>query len=397
MWQMGKTSTLFEARCSQPGAKMNKGSLMSLGALTVCAMLIVSANAQSLTSAPRPSAEIESLTKALTGEWSLSVKFEPNSATPNGLINTGEEIWRPGPGGFTLLEEEHLRMSEGNLFLLGVVWWNTTTNSFHGMECQNLLPYTCDVKGAQNDITMNWDGKRFVIDEIETSRSGKKSIWHEVWSDITPTSFAQIGEYGDPGGPRKRLFTINATRAATTHSENHIPGRRNHAVSNGADPAPQLQSLESALRGEWTTTYTFAPGGMSQGGGTGTGKEAWRTGPGGYVLIEEENVREPGNEMFLLALQWWDGTTKTLRGMLCNNSGPAACDLNTYSNSSLKWDGKQLTIDMGFLQGAKEMTWHEVWSGITATSFTQTGEIGELGGPLRAAVTIHGTKSSDTQ
>jgi len=33
-----------------------------------------------------------------------------------------------------------------------------------------------------------------------------------------------------------------------------------------------------------------------------------------------------------------------------------------------------------------------VWSGITATSFTQTGEMGEVGGPLKLAVTIHGTK-----
>ena len=81
-----------------------------------------------------------------------------------------------------------------------------------------------------------------------------------------------------------------------------------------------------------------------------------------------------------------------LRGMLCNNSGPAACDFDTYSNSSLKWDGKQFTIDLGFPQNGKSRTWHAVWSGITATSFTQTGEMGEVGGPLKRAVTIHETK-----
>ena len=168
---------------------MKNVSLISLGLLTICAMFTVGANAQSLTSAPKPSPEIVQLTKSLEGEWSLSVQFEPNSSAPNGLVNTGEETWRPGPGGFTLLEEEHLRTPEGDLSLLGIVWWYSADKSFHGMECQNLLPYTCDVKGAQNDITMNWDGKQFVIDEVETSTSGKKSIWHEVWSDITPTSF----------------------------------------------------------------------------------------------------------------------------------------------------------------------------------------------------------------
>jgi hypothetical protein len=370
--------------------KVFRAALISLDLLIVYGISVATLRAQSLTSAPHPSPEIESLTKALTGEWSLSVKFEPSGSTPNGPINTGEETWRPGPGGFTLLEEEHLRMPEGDLFLLGIVWWNTATKSLHGMECQNLLPYTCDVKGAQSDITMNWDGKQFVIDEMETSKSGKKSVWHEVWSEITPNSFTQTGEYGDPGGLRKRLFTIHATRVTATENKHKIHG--DHLASSAADPAPELQSLANALKGNWSTTYEFAPGGISAAEGTGTGEENWRTGPGGYVLMEEEHVRAPSEEMFLVAFHWWDKTTNKLRGMLCNNSGPAACDFNTYSNSSLNWDGKQLVIDMEFPQNGKKMTWHEVWSGITVSSFTQTGEMGEVGGPLKRAVTINGTK-----
>lgn len=381
-------------------SKALRNALVSLCLLGGCGLrpFCGSASGQSLTAAPQPASELQSLTKALSGEWSLSVKFEPTSSAPNGLIKTGEETWRPGPGGFTLIEEEHLRMPEGNLFLLGVVWWNTANKAFGGMDCQNLMPYTCDVKAAQTDIKMNWDGKQFVIDEVETSPAGKKSMWHEVWSDITPTSFVQTGEYGDPGGPRKRLFTIQATKVTAASSKVEIHGANSdvHPSSNAADPAPQLQSLESALQGEWATTYTFAPGGMSPSGGTGTGEEAWRIGPGGYVLMEEEHVHAPFGEMFLIAFHWWDNTTKTLRGMLCNNSGPAACDFNTYSNSSLNWDGKQLTIDMGFPQGDKKMTWHEVWSGITPTSFTQIGEMGEVGGPLKAVLTVHGTKGGDS-
>ena len=368
----------------------SRATLVPLGLLTVCAMLIFagSVSAQSLTSAPQPSSELQSLTKALSGNWSLSVKFEPTQSAPNGVVNTGEETWRPGPGGFTLLEEEHLRMPEGDLFLLGVLWWNTADKVFHGMECQNLLPYTCDIKGAQNDITMNWDGKQFVIDEVETSKTGKKSLWHEVWSEITPNSFTQTGEYGDPGGPRKRLFTIHATRAMNDQIKN------DSSQSHDSGPAPELQSLAKALKGNWSTTYEFPPGGTSPAGGSGTGEENWKIGPGGYVLIEEEHVRAPSQEMFLIAFHWWDKTTNTLRGMLCNNSGPAACDFNTYSNSSLNWDGKQLTIDLNFPQGGKKMTWHEVWSGISGTSFTQTGEMGEVGGPLKRAITVHGIKSA---
>ena len=157
-----------------------------------------------------------------------------------------------------------------------------------------------------------------------------------------------------------------------------------------------MQSLTKALAGKWTTTYEFEPGGMSAAGGTGTGEEVWRSGPGGYVLMEEEHVRAPFGELFIFALKWWDKSTNSLRGMLCNNSGPAACNVDSYFNSSLKWDGTQLTVDMQFPQNGKKMLWHEVWSGITATSFTQTGDMGEVGGPLKRAVTIHGSKSADS-
>jgi hypothetical protein len=205
--------------------KVFRSALISLGLLTVYGVSTPTAKAQSLTSAPQPSPEIASLTKALTGEWSLSVKFEPSTLAPKGLVNTGEESWHPGPGGFTLLEEEHLRMPEGEVFLLGIVWWNTATKSLHGMECQNLLPYTCDVKGAQTEITMNWDGKQLIIDEMETSKSGKKSVWHEVWSDITPNSFSQTGEYGDPGGPERGCsrFTLRELRVTRSRTINHSP------------------------------------------------------------------------------------------------------------------------------------------------------------------------------
>lgn len=160
--------------------------------------------------ATQSSAELQDLIKALSGRWSLNVTG-PNPSMPNGFAGAGEETWRPGPGGFTLLEEEHLRRSKGDLFLLGVLWWDSQTKRFRGMECQNLLPYTCDVKGSLTDIKMTWDGKQFIIEEQET-HDGRKSVWHEVWSDITATSFTQTGESEEPGGARKRLFTIHATR-----------------------------------------------------------------------------------------------------------------------------------------------------------------------------------------
>jgi hypothetical protein len=161
-------------------------------------------------------------------------------------------------------------------------------------------------------------------------------------------------------------------------------------------PSPEVLSLTKAIEGRWTTFYKFAPSDTMPNGGEGDGEEVWRAGPGGFTLMEEERIHVEDRDEFIFALHWWDKSTKSLRGMLCNNSGPAACNVDSYFNSSLKWDGKQLTIDMQFPQNGKKMLWHEVWSDITATSFTQTGDIGEVGGPLKRAVTIHGTKVTET-
>jgi len=58
----------------------------------------------------------------------------------------------------------------------------------------------------------------------------------------------------------------------------------------------------------------------------------------------------------------------------------------------LKWDGKQFVFGTEFLRGSKAIAWHEVSSDITPTSFVQTADIGEKGGPLKRWLTIHATR-----
>jgi hypothetical protein len=87
-----------------------------------------------------------------------------------------------------------------------------------------------------------------------------------------------------------------------------------------------------------------------------------------------------------------DNETHSLKGILCNNSGSGACNVDSYYRSKLTWDGKQFTVNLVFSQGEKMMVWHEVFSDFTRNSFTQTGDIGEVGGPLKRVVTLHATR-----
>ena len=175
------------------------------------------------------------------------------------------------------------------------------TKSFHGMECQNLLPYTCDVKGAQNDITMNWDGKQFVIDEMETSTAGKSPYGTRSGQTSRPHHLFRLENTETPAGPGSdcsrfmpRELQRRALRTTFMRPTRGTIERRAQQIQRR-----NWRDLEKALAGNWTTTYDFAPGGMSPNGGTGTGEENWRTGPGGYVLMEEEHVRGPRGRCFL--------------------------------------------------------------------------------------------------
>ena len=68
----------------------------------------------------------------------LSVRFEPTSGMPNAFTGSGEESWHEGPGGFTLIEEEHLPTPGGQGYLLGIFWWDSIAKKLQGMECNRL-------------------------------------------------------------------------------------------------------------------------------------------------------------------------------------------------------------------------------------------------------------------
>jgi hypothetical protein len=161
-------------------------------------------------SAPQPAHEIQTLTKALAGRWSTREKYEPGEPTPNGGVGQGETLWRPGPGGFTLLEEYHSQTPIGELFGFGLVWWDETKGLQH-MWCMNLYPTGCEMFPGPPLPGPKWDGKQLVVD-TESEIAGKKFVWHEVISDITPTSFTQTADIGESGGALKRWFTIHATK-----------------------------------------------------------------------------------------------------------------------------------------------------------------------------------------
>ena len=170
----------------------------------------------------------------------------------------------------------------------------------------------------------------------------------------------------------------------------------NVCLGQSPRPAPAMVSLTKALAGTWSATYSFIPEVPAAADSNARGEESWESGPGGFTLLEKEHVSRVSGEQFLLLILWWDDSTQRLRGMLCNNSGPEACDVTSYANSTLSWDGKAFVLEFRFVEGSRQMRWHGVWSSITATSFTETGDVGEASGTLKRVLTIHATRVAQT-
>jgi hypothetical protein len=177
-------------------------------------------------------------------------------------------------------------------------------------------------------------------------------------------------------------------------SQGSPPDRANLAAAPPTTASARMAdfaSLVNTLKGRWTTLVYE---GDSTASTPDHGEQVWRTGPGGSVLIEEEHVTRASGDLYVMALHWWDRGTNSLKGMLCNNSGSGACNVDSYYRSKLNWDGQRLTVDLVFPQGTKLMLWHEEFGAFTARSFVQTGDMGEVGGPLKRVVTLHATRAA---
>ena len=147
----------------------------------------------------------------MLGKWSTQVKYAPTPEMPKGGAGEGTEIWRPGPGGFSIIEEYHERNEKGEVEGLGVAWWDAKAQGQRFVWCENTNPDGCYVSKE----VAKWDGESLVWKE-EQENAGKRRTYSESFRDITPSSFNQLLGEGEPGEALKTTVTIRATKLSET-------------------------------------------------------------------------------------------------------------------------------------------------------------------------------------
>jgi len=160
---------------------------------------------------PKPGAEMRKLIDSFSGVWSLVETYEPAEGMPEGAVGKSREAFRAGPGALSLVEEYRSMSNGGELAGMSVTWWDPSANGFRALWCSSSNATGCALMAR----LAHWEGDQFVLgDEFE--KNGKRIVFKEVVSDITPTSFTQTIYQGEAGTEPKKIVTMKAKRVATT-------------------------------------------------------------------------------------------------------------------------------------------------------------------------------------
>src|SRR5262245_15390005 len=175
-------------------ARQHATIIESSGRNSMLLMLLVTAMFMASDGAPAPSEQMQKLLRTFGGTWSITYTLEPTEQSPKGGTGVGREVFRPGPGGASLIEEFHAREGTRDVSGLGLAWWDESAQGFRAVWCSDDNPSGCGVMSG----LARFDGADFVLtDEVDVA--GKKMTFKEVFSNITTMSFTQTLYQGEVG------------------------------------------------------------------------------------------------------------------------------------------------------------------------------------------------------
>lgn len=157
-------------------------------------------------SKPRPSPEMQRVTKMLLGTWKVDEDFAPgNSVMPQGGKGMARSVITLGPGGLSLIED-FVGTSSPAVHLYGVYWWDPAAHGLRSFGC-NDLEEGCSVL----DGLGRWQGND-VVTELKFQEAGKTKSAKLVWTQKDRDSFTATMYIADSNGVMKRDWAFLHTR-----------------------------------------------------------------------------------------------------------------------------------------------------------------------------------------
>jgi hypothetical protein len=89
---------------------------------------------------------MQRLAKMLVGTWKVVENFAPGGTLPNAGKGTGHSVMRPGPGGFSVIEDfASSVLSLPDFHGHAICWWDRAAQRLKTMHCDDLSEEVCSV------------------------------------------------------------------------------------------------------------------------------------------------------------------------------------------------------------------------------------------------------------
>lgn len=151
-------------------------------------------------------------------------------------------------------------------------------------------------------------------------------------------------------------------------------------------PTPEMKRLVELLTGGWDMTLTYAPGPLAPEGGTGTGQETSRPGPGGLSLLIETTSGGPAGTYDAGGIIDWSPAERVYKLHWVNNlSHEASYFDGTWVGDDLVFNGTERIMGHAFASR------HSI-TNIRPDGFLYTIDMGPTHEQLERTITIEYTK-----
>ena len=149
--------------------------------------------------------------------------------------------------------------------------------------------------------------------------------------------------------------------AASADSSGTMP----KVTSAGSGSNPEMQRLDRAFGGAWSTSESFAHNEFYPNGAAREGTARFTLATGGTSLIEEVHSDGSAGRLDFMVVIWWDNEAKVYNFFTCANGGNNPCRIRGTAH----WDGDSFVNDYELtIRGAKKK-WKDTYSEITPKSF----------------------------
>lgn len=153
-------------------------------------------------------------------------------------------------------------------------------------------------------------------------------------------------------------------------------------AASAAPSAVEMRRLVNQFAGTWSITEQLQDGQIIG------GEERWRANANGMALIEEYHTKSTtGQDLYDVAMIWWDGAAKKYRGRWCADFVDEEC-----TSFGVTWNASRVELRGVYTHGGKRVTWQERFEFDAPTSFTQTLRIGSPNQRPKLVSTILATR-----